>query len=231
MTGNVSNHSLTTSTAILVFNSEPWPSTYSPKNRSHQINPQKPTNSLPSRETSYSMPGRFFKTLTLEEYQSHIGDYSMDAVKNFLELVPMIVAEWVEKEGTIAIYNDRFKTERGKRIGAIFGLKPYFFIRIRKENLYGQFIWRNIDGERTVKEISTKMFAEFSEDETLSYARVKRFMDTLEMNKYIIYGNPGEDATNSPEKSEMENRAAGLGETDNWEEFKEKWLPLAGSKK
>jgi len=132
------------------------------------------------------------------------GHYSLDEVRNFLDEVPVITAEWVEKEGVIGIINHRFKTDRGRRMGAFFGLNPHFYMRIRKENRYGQFIWRNIDGKRTIREIGTAMFAKFSEDETLSYQRVKLFMDTLRRNNYVRYLTPDEKAGGS-EGAEDEN--------------------------
>lgn len=118
---------------------------------------------------------------TLEEH------YGVDAVRNFLDEVPEITVEWVEKEGVIGIVNERFESDRGRKIGAFFGLNPHFYMRIRKENRYGQFIWRHIDGKRTVREIGVAMFAEFSDDETLSYERIKLFMDMLQKNSYIRY--------------------------------------------
>ncbi|HID71198.1 MAG TPA: PqqD family peptide modification chaperone [Thermoplasmata archaeon] len=116
---------------------------------------------------------------------------TQDAIaRNFLDQIPVITAEWIEKEGVIGIVNQRFKTSLGKKIGAFFGLAPYFYVRIKDK--YGIFIWKHIDGKRTVREIGIKMFAKFSEDETLNYHRIKIFMDTLEMNKYISYKKPEE---------------------------------------
>lgn len=114
--------------------------------------------------------------------------YGTDKVRNFLDQVPVIKAEWVEKDGIVGILKNRFRSERTKRFGKLLGLAPSYYERI--SNKYGAFIWKHIDGKRTVRKIGVKLFAEFSDDETLSYQRIKLFMDMLEEREHIIYVNP-----------------------------------------
>ena len=52
---------------------------------------------------------------------------------------------------------------------------------------YGSFLWRRIDGQRTVGQLAEAMKARFGEEAEPLYDRLVRYMQILRNNRFILF--------------------------------------------
>ena len=106
--------------------------------------------------------------------------------KNFMDFIPVCNPgySWdADKKGivTVHVVNQGFYN----RIAQKFFHRP----RVSHSALdeYGSFVWRKMDGERSVYEISKLVSAHFGKDAEPVVERVVKYIQILYQNKFIGY--------------------------------------------
>ena len=81
---------------------------------------------------------------------------------NLLDLAPIRLAEWEEKEGRVVVRrpSPRSRGFRGALDRVLHGLSPR---KLRLDEL-GAFAWLHLDGRRTVQEVADLMTEEFGDE-------------------------------------------------------------------
>lgn len=106
---------------------------------------------------------------------------------NFLDFVPMRVQnqKFQEKEdGTIVMVVER-KSMYDKIAHCLRKKTPkcsYYTL-----DVLGSFVWQQIDGTKDVYEIGCLVKDEFGEDAEPLYERLAKFIQILEMNRFVEY--------------------------------------------
>lgn len=105
--------------------------------------------------------------------------------KNYLDLVPVksLNIKWEEKEGLVRLIVPR-NSLMDRLVRKLFFTPESFKIDLDK---LGSFIWKEIDGEKTVYEIGKLLKEEFQEEAEPLYERLIQFMNILKNNKFIEY--------------------------------------------
>lgn len=106
--------------------------------------------------------------------------------ENYLEYVPVVNPEntWDVKEdtGLVTIH----MTNRGfyNRLAQRFFHTP----RVSHIDLdaYGSFLWRRIDGQRTVGQLAELMKTEFGQGAEPLYDRLVKYMQILRNNRFVL---------------------------------------------
>lgn len=108
--------------------------------------------------------------------------------KNYLDLIPERAPEltWNEdEEGIITLEVEN--TGIFNRIAQKLFKRPKF-TKVHMEK-YGSFLWRLIDGERTVMELADLQKAEFGDEVEPLYPRVAKYMQIMESYHFISLRN------------------------------------------
>ena len=110
--------------------------------------------------------------------------------ENFLDYIPAISPRhtWSEKDGQVTIHMEHR------------GLFPWiaqtFFKRPRVSHIaldgHGSFVYRHIDGKRTVEELAQLVHQEFGADAEPLYDRLVQYLRILQNNGFIFYRKKGE---------------------------------------
>jgi len=103
---------------------------------------------------------------------------------NFLEMVPKRVEKikWIVlNDGKVQIVIDR---------NGFFDKLVRFFVKtpeVMRIDLdeYGSYVWKAIDGEKTIYEICEKLKEKFGEDVEPLYERFGTYINILKNNKFI----------------------------------------------
>lgn len=104
--------------------------------------------------------------------------------KNYLDFVPSIneSLEWKELEtGMIQIKMENvgvFNFIAQK----LFGRPRYSYIDLEE---FGSFIWKHIDGKRTIFEIGKSVSEKFKEKADPLYPRLSQYFKTLQLHGFI----------------------------------------------
>lgn len=112
----------------------------------------------------------------------------MSKQDNFLDYVPKhnVLFEYREnKAGNIEvkIHNKGFFN----KIAQIFAKRPkYSYIELDE---FGSFIWRQMDGQRTIFDIGNLVKEHFGEKAEPLYDRLCTFIKILHKNHFIVYMN------------------------------------------
>lgn len=106
---------------------------------------------------------------------------------NFLDFIP--AKEETQKfkeneEGNIVMCMERKSVY--DRIARVLRKKTPKYSYYTLDSL-GSYVWRQIDGERSVYEIGKLVKQEFGEEAEPLYERLSKFVQILEMNQFIQY--------------------------------------------
>jgi hypothetical protein len=105
--------------------------------------------------------------------------------ENYLDYVPVAnpLNTWDEKDGIVTIH----MVHRG----FYHKLAQKFFHSPRVSHIkldsYGSFLWKKIDGVRSVGDLANEMKAEFGEQAEPLYDRLVQYMKILRNNRFILY--------------------------------------------
>lgn len=108
-------------------------------------------------------------------------------VVNYLDFIPAKEQDqkfMENKEGNIVMCIERNTVY--DRIARVLKKKTpkYSYYTL---DMLGSYVWRQIDGERSVYEIGKLLKQEFGEDAEPLYERLAKFVQILEMNHFIKY--------------------------------------------
>lgn len=104
--------------------------------------------------------------------------------KNFLNLIPAIISDckWQENEqGFVQIQIPRDKLL--DRLVRIFVKTPKWMNM--DLDAYGSFLWRRMDGKRTVHQLAILLEDEFGETIKPLYERLGKYLNILKNNNFI----------------------------------------------
>ncbi len=107
--------------------------------------------------------------------------------ENFLDYIPRHNKNfpWEEKNGIVEV--------RQENIGAMKWLTQKLFKKPRysyiKLDEFGSFVWKQIDGERTVLEIGELVEKEFGEKAAPVYERLSKYIKILHEQRFVVYEN------------------------------------------
>ncbi len=108
--------------------------------------------------------------------------------KNYVDLIPAIRPDlpWkVLEDGVVEITVEH--------TGFYNWIAQKFFHRPRcsyiKLEGYGSFVWKQIDGQKTIYEIGKQLEAEHTEASNQLYERLCKYFGILKSNGFIVYQN------------------------------------------
>ena len=106
--------------------------------------------------------------------------------KNYLDFIPVINSQndWSEdEEGIVTIH----MVHRG--FYATIAQKFFHTPRVSHIKLdeYGSFLWKEIDGKRTVGQLAERMKEQFGERAEPLYDRLVHYMQILRNNQFILF--------------------------------------------
>ncbi len=101
------------------------------------------------------------------------------------------VAEWFEEDGLVVVRAPRFKGKVGKGLVGVLKRDQDFNLRLDD---FGSFVWRLIDGERTVGEISEATVEGMSAEEATAQQRLIMFLRSLNNVGVVRVVAPAVDA-------------------------------------
>lgn len=106
--------------------------------------------------------------------------------QNYLDFVPVVNPQnnWTEDaQGIVTI--DMVHRGFYARIAQKFFHTPR--VSHIKLDTYGSFLWKEIDGVRTVGDLAEKMKAQFGEQAEPLYDRLVKYMQILHNNHFILF--------------------------------------------
>ena len=108
--------------------------------------------------------------------------------ENYLDYIPKHNERfsWEEKENGIAVIKVP-NTGFFNRVAQLVFRRPKFSYISLDE--FGSFIWKQIDGVKTVYEIGQAVKAEFGDKAEPLYERLAKFITILRNNAYVVYVN------------------------------------------
>lgn len=103
--------------------------------------------------------------------------------------VAIPLAEWREEEDLIVIAAPRFKGRLGKGLVEVLGKDQTYNLLLDE---FGSFVWRLIDGERTLGEITDTTIEQMDAEEETALQRLLMFLRSLQNMgaiKVVIFEN------------------------------------------
>jgi len=98
------------------------------------------------------------------------------------DLIPERAAQWIEDDGKVVILKPKIKV----RIIRSLMVRPDYRIKL---DSYGSFIWKSIDGNRSVEDIGKMLKESFGENVEPLYERLSEFISILHENGLIKLKN------------------------------------------
>lgn len=110
--------------------------------------------------------------------------------KNYLELVPFKNPKyhWEEKQNglvTVTVVHTGFYNRLAQKL---FHTPAYSDIDL---DAFGSFVWRQIDGERSVYDIAALVKAEFGKKAEPLYDRLVKYFQILKNNSFVSFRKEG----------------------------------------
>lgn len=104
---------------------------------------------------------------------------------NYLDYIPMHNSQntWDETDGKVTIH----MVNRGfyNKIAQTFFHTPR--VSHIDLDLYGSFLWKQIDGKKTVGQLADAMNAQFGKDAEPLYNRLIQYVQILRNNRFILF--------------------------------------------
>ena len=85
-------------------------------------------------------------------------------------------AEWFEEDGLVVVRAARFERRPGKALVSALKRDPEYNLRLDE---FGSFVWKLIDGERTVGDIAGATVEEMGAEEVTAQQRLIMFLRSL----------------------------------------------------
>lgn len=107
--------------------------------------------------------------------------------------VAIPLADWREEEDLVVIAAPRFKGRLGKGLVEVLGRDQTYNLQLDE---FGSFVWRLIDGERTLGEITDATVEQMDAEEETALHRLLMFLRSLQnvgAVKVVIFENPEGD--------------------------------------
>lgn len=108
--------------------------------------------------------------------------------ENYLDFVPRHskVMPWQENEaGHVEIKRENLGVFN--KIAQAIAKKPRFsYIELDD---FGSFVWKQIDGKKTIYQIGQAVHEEFGEKAEPLYERLSKYITTLHENRFVVYQN------------------------------------------
>lgn len=108
--------------------------------------------------------------------------------ENFLDYIPKHNALFEFRENHVG--NIEVKVQNKgffNKVAQVFAKRPKFsYIELDE---FGSFIWREMDGQKSVYEIGQQVKQEFGEKAEPLYERLSEFIKILHKNHYVVYQN------------------------------------------
>ena len=104
---------------------------------------------------------------------------------NFLDFVPKIHpgSVWSQEGGRVTIHMEH----RGIWAAAARVLASTPRVSHIRLDEYGSFLWKQIDGTRTVGDLALEMKAQFGDGAEPLYNRLVKYMQILRNNRFILF--------------------------------------------
>lgn len=103
---------------------------------------------------------------------------------NYLDKIPCHNTSWSQSENSLITLEIKNKGVFSKITQVIFKKPPVYYVHLDQ---FGSFIWKNIDGEISVYDISKLLTQEFGELAEPLFLRLVKFFKTLENNNFITW--------------------------------------------
>lgn len=104
--------------------------------------------------------------------------------RNLLEIKPVRNLEWdTEQNGAIVLLVPKFKNRHLVQYVLPHLRKPHFRVKLDE---YGSFVWKMLDGDTTVGDISEKLKGVYGENFDPRYERIAKFIANLAYNKFLL---------------------------------------------
>jgi hypothetical protein len=110
--------------------------------------------------------------------------------KNVLDMIPVRILEWEEKE-TVIVKAPRFRSYIGRKFCKLLKKEPTYNINLDK---VGSAAWKLCDGERTVRAIGKTLLEKFGDEVEPINERVAELFNIMEANKLITYKRQDSDS-------------------------------------
>ena len=106
--------------------------------------------------------------------------------KNYLDFIPIINSDikWKSEEDNLVVLETSRNGLFDKIAQKFFKVPKTSYIKLDK---HGSFIWKCIDGDKTIYEISKDVHREFNKDAEPLIERLVTFFNILKDNKFITY--------------------------------------------
>lgn len=98
------------------------------------------------------------------------------------DLIPERAAQWIEEDNIVVLLKPKIKT----RIIRKWMIKPDYRIKL---DSYGSFVWKSIDGNRSVEDIGKMLKESFGDSVEPLYERLCEFISILRENGLIKLKN------------------------------------------
>ena len=113
----------------------------------------------------------------------------MEKRKNYLDFVPVLNPQnsWDEKDGIVTVHMVQ------KGIHHVIAQNLFRAPRVSHIALdaFGSFVWKKIDGVRTVGDIADEMKARFGDQAEPVYNRLVQYMKILQNNRFVQFQKKG----------------------------------------
>ena len=104
--------------------------------------------------------------------------------RNLLEIKPVRNLGWeIEKTGSVVLLVPKFKNPYFVKYLLPHLRKPHFRVKLDE---YGSFIWKMLDSDTSIGEVSQKLKSTYGENFDPKYERIGKFIADLAHNKFII---------------------------------------------
>lgn len=105
--------------------------------------------------------------------------------ENYLDFVPVINDKntWEEKDGivTVNMVNSGFYNALAQKL---FHTPRISHIDLDK---YGSFVWKSVDGKRSIYDIAELLKKEYGNDAEPLYDRLVKYMQILRNNRFVLF--------------------------------------------
>ena len=108
--------------------------------------------------------------------------------ENYLDYVPRRNRNfpWKELENGLVVVRMENRGPMNRIAQKFFGRPPFSEIELDE---FGSFVWKRIDGKRTVLEIGEALRENFGEKAEPLYERLSAFVKTLHQQRFVVYAN------------------------------------------
>lgn len=104
--------------------------------------------------------------------------------RNLLEIKPVRNLEWeIEPNGLVVLLVPKFRNKYLVKYVLPHLRKPHFRVKLDE---YGSYIWKMLDGNTTVGEVSEKLNVTYGENFDPTYERIGKFITSLAYNKFLL---------------------------------------------